>query len=204
MSKTTRGPREAKLVEMDRSLLILVKHAAPQVTPGMSPDLWPLSEEGRRRCGVLAERLRDDGARQIVTSEEAKAIETGKLLAEALEIPASALPGLEEHDRSDVPHMRSGDFISSMELAFRRPADRVLGRESIAAALQRFEPALDQALRNHPGNCIVVSHGAVLAAWLAPRMQRKPFEIWRAMGLPSYAVIDRQNMKVMELVEQVK
>src|SRR5918993_933764 len=110
--------------------LILVKHAPPEVVPDLPPEQWTLSEKGRGLCAPLADALAAQAPSTIVCSEEPKAAETARLVAERLGVPWHTAPGLHEHDRSNVPHMRSGEFISMMELLFRKPAELVLGRET--------------------------------------------------------------------------
>lgn len=40
---------------------ILIKHSVPSIDPGVPPNTWGLSGEGRRRCATLAARLRPYG-----------------------------------------------------------------------------------------------------------------------------------------------
>src|SRR5687768_5455394 len=96
--------------------LILVKHAPPEVVPGVPPEQWALSEKGRGLCAPLADALAPHEPTVVVSSEEPKAAETARLVAERLSVPWKTSPGLHEHDRSNVPHMRSGEFISLVEL----------------------------------------------------------------------------------------
>jgi broad specificity phosphatase PhoE len=181
--------------------LILVKHAKPEPVEGEPPERWRLSEHGRAACGPLADRLAPHQPSVIVASEEAKAAETAELVAGRLGVPWHAAAGLGEHDRTGVPQMASREFISHMELLFRRPKERVLGRESAAEALRRFESAVDSALRQHPdGNLAVVSHGTVLALMLAQHLDVPPFALWRQLGNPSFVVL---NVPGFELVERV-
>src|SRR5687767_13168172 len=105
--------------------LILVKHAPPLVIPGTPPEKWKLSDKGRESCGPLADAIRPHAPGAIVASEEPKAAETAAILGEKLGVGVETAPGLHEHDRSNVPHMRSGEFISHMEVFFRRPTERV-------------------------------------------------------------------------------
>src|SRR6266581_9482926 len=114
------------------SKLILVKHAAPVVAPDVPAEQWRLSEQGRAACAPLAEALRKYAPRVVVASEEPKARETGELVARHLGVPFHTAPGLHEHDRSNVPHLRSGEFISLMEVLFRKPNQLLLGRETAA------------------------------------------------------------------------
>jgi broad specificity phosphatase PhoE len=140
----------------------------------------------------------------IVSSEEPKAAESAQLVAERLGVPWHTAAGLHEHDRSNVPHMRSGEFISMMELFFRKPPEHVLGRETADQARSRFRSAVDQVLNEHPdGNVAVVSHGTVIALLLAEMGQRTPFQTWRAMGLPSYAVVSLPEWTIEQSADRI-
>ena len=126
-----------------------------------------MSEEGKARCEVLARELAALSPAVVVSSEEMKAEETGRIVAEELGVPHHSAPDLHEHDRSNVPQLRSAEFISMMELLFRRPGELVLGKETAVAALSRFRSALDEVLAEHAeGNVAVVSHGTVIALLL--------------------------------------
>jgi broad specificity phosphatase PhoE len=184
--------------------LLLIKHASPYVIPGTPTEEWKLSDKGRESCTPLAEKLREHQPSIIYASEEPKARETAELLAEKLNVPVQTAADLHEHDRSNVPHMRSGEFISHMELFFRRPDENVLGRESADEALGRFETAIDEIIAQHPtGNIAIVSHGTVIALFLAKHTDRRPFDLWREMGLPSFAVLSLPDMKLESLVARL-
>src|SRR5262245_51284597 len=101
--------------------LILIKHARPTINPAKPPEEWPLSDEGRAAAGKLAEQLRSFKITQIFHSDEMKAIETAEVIAAKLDVPFALRDNIHEHDRSNVPHMRSGEFISHVELFFRKP-----------------------------------------------------------------------------------
>jgi broad specificity phosphatase PhoE len=191
------------------SKLILIKHAAPEVVAGVPSEQWRLSEQGRAACPRLAEALRRHAPAVVVASEEPKAAETGELVARELNVPFHTAAGLHEHDRSNVPHMRSGEFISMMEVLFRKPNQLVLGTETAAGALKRFRNALDDVLEQHGGDgktVAAVSHGTVIALLLehlAGPGGRRGFDVWRAMKLPSYAVLRLPGMAVDEVVDQL-
>jgi broad specificity phosphatase PhoE len=184
--------------------LILIKHASPLVIPGTPSEKWNLSEKGRESCVPLAEAVREFSPAAIVTSEEPKARETGEIVAAKLGVPIETAPGLHEHDRSKVPHMRSGEFISHMELLFRRPGERVLGSESADEALDRFEAAIDDVLAKHEkGNVAIVSHGTVIALFVAEHGEQYGFELWRKMGLPSMVVMTLPGREIEKIVERI-
>ena len=189
---------------MNNRRLILIKHAAPLVDPAKSSDLWKLSEAGREQAAKLADALALMQIAVIVSSEEPKAKETAEIIAEKLGLTVETSRELREHDRRNVPHMRSRDFISMVELFFRRPTERVLGSESATQALERFDQAIDGVIASHAhGNIAVVAHGTVIALYLAAHSQRNGFELWRAMGLPSYAVVELPGREVVEVMEKI-
>jgi broad specificity phosphatase PhoE len=184
--------------------LLLIKHASPLVIPGTPPEKWQLSDKGRESCVPLAEAIRQHAPSVIVASEEPKAHETAEILGEKLAVPVETAPGLHEHDRSNVPHMRSGEFISHMEVFFRRPTERVLGRESAVQALDRFESAVNDVVAKHgDGNIAVVSHGTVIALLAAEHSDRYGFELWREMGLPSFLTMDLPSYNLQGVTTRI-
>ena len=185
--------------------LILVKHAAPFIVPGTPPERWRLSDRGRESCAPLAAALRPLDPSVVVASEEPKALETAQAVAEQLSLPpAKAAPGLHEHDRSNVPHMRSGEFISHVELFFRKPRELVLGKETADQAADRFEAAVNAVLEGHAsGNPAIVSHGTVLALFIARHSDRNPFMLWRELGLPSFVVLSLPDLKLESVVPRI-
>jgi broad specificity phosphatase PhoE len=185
--------------------LILIKHAAPEVVPGVPPEEWALSDRGRATCSPLAEAVRPHGPAVVVSSTEPKASETGQLLASLLGVPFETAPGLHEHDRSNVPHMPSREFISQMELFFRRPGERVLGRETADEAEARFREAVTRVLAAHPaGNVAVVSHGTVMALLVAKAAKQSAFRLWRELGLPSFVVLRLPDLALEQTVASIK
>jgi broad specificity phosphatase PhoE len=186
------------------SKLILIKHAKPLVDPTKSSELWKLSAEGQKQCDVLAEQIRVHSPGIIVSSIEPKAVETAQILAERLGVACESVDDLGEHDRSNVPHMRSGEFISNIELLFRRPDEQVLGHESAEEALARFDYAVDTAIKAHPdANVAIVSHGTVIALFIEKYSDRDGFLTWREMGLPSFAVFEISGKKLVEVRNRV-
>jgi broad specificity phosphatase PhoE len=184
--------------------LILVKHCPPEVVPDVPSERWRLSEKGKALAIPLADALRPHAPDVIVSSEEPKAAETARLIAEQLSVPCHTAPGLYEHDRSNVPHMRSGEFISMMELFFRKPRELVLGHETADQARSRFEGAVRRVLDEHPDdNVAVVSHGTVIALMLEDKGKRSGFEVWRAMGLPSVAVLSLPGLSLESTTDRI-
>lgn len=184
--------------------LILIKHARPLVDPARPAHEWKLSEQGRADAARLAEILCPQQPARVYSSDEPKAVETAELITARLGIPLAVAADLHEHDRSNVPHMRSGEFISHMELFFRRPGELTLGRETADECSGRFDSAIQSIRRENTAHSAiaVVTHGTVLALYLAQLGAGKPFELWRRMGLPSYAIVEDGN--VTSLVDKLQ
>lgn len=184
--------------------LILIKHARPHVEEEIPSRDWHLSETGRAACEPLAERIRPLSPTIVVTSDEPKASETGSLVAARLGVPTEIAPGLHEHDRTNVPLLRSRDFISMMALFFRDRDRLVLGRETADQALRRIETAIDAALARHPeGNLAVVTHGTVLALFAASRAAGDAFHLWRNLDQPSMIVFELPACLALEVVPRI-
>jgi broad specificity phosphatase PhoE len=186
--------------------LILIKHAAPQIDPTTPSANWQLSDAGRLAGEALADRIAAHKPVRIVTSVEPKAAETGAILARKLDVPTETIVDLHEHDRSNVPHLPTREFISLVELFFRKPLKLVLGKETAADALDRFAPVVEGLAAEATETIAVVAHGTVISLLLEDRCGLDPFQTWRAMGLPSYVVIDtgeRDDWRVVERVDRI-
>jgi broad specificity phosphatase PhoE len=184
--------------------LILIKHAAPLVEPLVPSADWSLSDAGRAACDLLAQRVAPHAPRRIISSTEPKATETAERLSRALDLPYAMAAGLHEHDRSNVPHLRSAEFISLVEVFFRRPKELVLGNETALDALDRFADAVERLI---PGDepLAIVAHGTVISLLLEDRCGLDPFTTWRAMGLPSFVALEASGdmWKVLERVDRL-
>lgn len=182
--------------------LLLVRNAAPEKSGQKPSHLWPLSEAGRAACVPLAAALRPRGPTAILSSDEPKGIETAELVAAELRLPHAVVPGLHEHDRSNVPNLPTREFVSSMALFFAKPTQRVFGLESANQVLSRAEEALQDAVSDRPGqNLAVVTHAAVIAVVAAAHSRFDAYQLWRAMKAPSFVVLDAATLALLERVD---
>jgi broad specificity phosphatase PhoE len=78
-----------------------------------------------------------------------------------------------------------------------RPAERIFGEESADEAHARFTAALDDVLAAHPWETVaVVTHGTVLALWVARRAQRDAFALWSSLAMPAFVVLTRPDFAI--------
>ncbi len=182
--------------------LILVKHSLPEIVPDLPASQWRLSEEGRRRCVPLSDALAAYGPSIVVSSVEAKAIETASIVAERLGRTIETADGLQEHDRSDVGHFPCrAAFEEAVSRLFANPGELVLGRETAVQAQVRFAKAVEAVLENcRVGNAVIVAHGTVISLFVASCAGVRPFEYWKRLGLPSFAVLSLPDLSLLSTV----
>ena len=186
------------------SHLILIRHSLSHQQPGISAHEWGLTDEGRQRCGTLAAQILSYNVRFVFSSFEPKAIQTAEAVVSALSLPNSQIiDGLEETHRATSPYYKNvGDFQAAVIDAMHHPDKVLFGEEAFGAARERFDETLARLMEKHPDETIAaVSHGTVMSLWLAPLLNRPVEEVWQAMGMPAYAVIDWPDKRVIHFQE---
>lgn len=165
--------------------MLLVRHSVPEIDPARPSEEWPLSDEGRQRCGPLADRLRAYEPTEIVSSTEPKMHETAELVGAELDLAVRALDGLRETARRTVPWLEADEFRRAVRALFERPEEVTFGEESAAQALARFTAAVDGLGEQ----TVVVSGGTVISLYAAARTGRDAFELWDRLELPDLVVV---------------
>ena len=141
---------------------------------------WRLSEEGRRRCEPLAERVSAYLPELLVSSPEPKARETAELIAPSLGLAVQLDDGLRETARRTVGWLARDQLELGIKALFDRPDQVAFGEESASAALARFEATM----AGLPERAVAVTHGTVISLYVAAKTGRDPFELWRSLELP--------------------
>lgn len=184
--------------------LILVKHSAPEIVPTTPPTLWHLSEAGRLKCARLAEHVAAHHPDVIISSVEPKAAETAQIIADVLGKPVEMGEGLGEHDRSNVAFLTTERFEAAVAEFFQEPQRLVFGRETADQAYRRFAAAVEDILANHLGNTVtLVTHGTVIALYVARAVALDPFPLWKCLGTPSFVVLSLPERRVVTVVERI-
>ncbi len=182
------------------SKLILIKHSLPQIEPLAPAEEWELGAEGLRRCAALADALAPHLPAALFSSREPKAQATAAALGQRWALAAVAADGLEEQHRRTAPYLGEPAFQQRMAEFFQRPSQRVFGEESADAAHARFAAAVDRLLAERPGETIMaVTHGTVMSLYISRAAGVEPFALWSQLGLPSFVVLDRATLAIVEL-----
>ena len=189
---------------MPPDLLILVKHARPDVDPDVPSAQWTLGVAGIEGSVRLAERLRPLSIDRVVTSVEPKAVETGRIVARELDLPFQTGHDLHEHLRTSTGYLAAEEFEASVRRFFAEPTAKVFGDETAEAAATRFGAAVDLLQKAYPGQRLcVVAHGTVISLHLERRYGTDGFATWQALEVPSYVVVDRRTRTVVDVVRSV-
>lgn len=181
--------------------LILVRHSVPAVVPGVDAASWCLSGEGRARAADLAERLAIYSLTRLVSSDEPKALETAEILAARLGgVPVASDPALREHDRRGAPYFgKERAFQATMARFFATPEELIFGRETAAQAQERFTTAVRRVIVQSAANrdIMVVTHGTVMALYLAFLTGGNAYALWRMQTLPCYAALVLPDLRLV-------
>jgi broad specificity phosphatase PhoE len=187
--------------------LILIRHSISQQQPGISAHQWTLTPEGRARCIALAQHLYPYALAHIYTSAEPKARLTGELVAQFLGgLSCNIEEDLHETKRDTAPyHAEVAQFQAAIREAMAHPDELRYGEETFTAARERFGAAVNRLVALHRGQSIaLVSHGTVMALYLAQLAQRDVYDIWQQMGMPAYARLSLPDLQLVELVNEIK
>jgi broad specificity phosphatase PhoE len=185
-------------------LLVLVKHARPDVDPARPAAEWTLGVEGMAGSLRLAERLRPLKIDHVVSSVEPKAAETGRLIADALGLTWQTGHDLHEHVRPSVGYLAQPAFEASIRRFFAEPGRVVFGDESADAAFARFDRAVDALVKVYRGKRLcVVAHGTVISLLVSRRYGADAWSTWKALGTPASVVVDRKTKSIVDVVRSV-
>ncbi len=196
------------------SKLIFIRHSQSQPDPSIPSRKWGLTEEGRRRCEPLAILLAPYNLDVIITSTEPKAIDTGVLVAQKLEIPCQVMENLHEHEREKAPFFDTKEeFLEAVTHLFSRPAELVFGEETAIQARDRFARAVASALAAYPQeNIAIVTHGTVLSLFASqfagqdttPHLTSwGTITFWQCLGMPALVAFSHPEMNLLAQVNEI-
>jgi broad specificity phosphatase PhoE len=147
--------------------LIYLTHPQVEIDPQAPVPEWGLSFEGRARALALAGAEGLAGVSRIVSSQEAKAVETAEILAQPLRLAVETRARLGENDRSATGYLPPEEFETVADAFFAHPDESVRGWERAIEAQARIvgetrvivAERIDGAARH--GDILLVGHGGV-------------------------------------------
>lgn len=164
--------------------LILVRHSLSKMEPEVPVANWRLSAEGVERARRFAARVEPGTADRVFTSPEPKAAQTAAILGAAWRLPVVEVAGLHEHERPEPRILPRDRFEELVRGVFTRPSEIVFGAESADQAFERFNAALARLVEHDTRDVVAVSHGTVIALFVARHTDTDPFEFWKRQEMP--------------------
>lgn len=149
--------------------LLVIRHALPEAeVRDDGPADPPLSPLGLRQAEATADFLAGETVDAIVTSTMRRAIETGRPLAERLDISPERLDGLKESDHQRTSYTPMEDMDKDHEVIQEYLEDPLLmfsdGYETFR---YRIRDTFDAIVANHSGQAVAVfCHSMVASVYL--------------------------------------
>jgi broad specificity phosphatase PhoE len=164
---------------MPPTLLVLVKHGSPVLSPATPAREWALSSQGELEALHVAIQLRPYEPFDLVSSPEPKARSTAELIAAQSGTHNRVVDNLREIDRRILPIWEPADHREMNRPIFSEPDRAILGSESANAALIRYQSAIQAEIdRCESAHLVVVSHGTVMALLVARHNEVDAFRFW--------------------------
>ncbi len=176
--------------------LMLVRHAEPHIDIDLPAAEWFLTPRGVERTRRLAAELIAANPSLILASPERKALETARILAGEFNLP------IEQDERFSEQGAEAGQFLTDyaefralVRYHFDHPDEVVLRQESSRAAATRFGEALRTRFErlDPAGPPVIVSHGRIMASWLASLTGASAWDIWTELRLPDLLDVDLER-----------
>ena len=184
--------------------LTLIKHSLPQINPTVPANQWRLSEEGRVRARVLAQKLAPHSPDLIFSSVEPKAVETAQIVGKVLDKPVEVVEGLHEHDRRNVKFLDKRKFEASIAQFFAQPDVLTFGDETADQAYHRFSQAVAGITASYSdSNLAFITHGTVLTLLVSRLTAIAPFPFWKGLELPSWVVLSHPDLALIKVFKSI-
>ncbi len=176
--------------------VILVRHAEPQIDIDVPSAEWRLTPRGMSSTEQLAAVLASLGPTLIVASPERKAVETGRILADALGIPLEEDACFSEQEAEPGQFLAdNSEFRAFVRSHFDHPDEIVMRQESSHSARERFAAAIRLRFPEHPSDeaPVIVSHGRIMVSWLGALTSVSAWDVWTELRMPDLIEVDLEQ-----------
>lgn len=150
-----------------------LRHAKTRLDKDSPISKWGLSEEGRKKAEALTASTAFDSIDVIITSDEDKAYETAKPIADRLKKEIIRVEELNELDRDKGGFLEKEEFDRTLQFALTNQNKSIHRWETAKHALERFSKKIDEINKkyNHK-NILIVSHGCVVNLYFAKLLDK--------------------------------
>lgn len=148
---------------MSDGQVIFLTHADVVIEPSKPPAEWSLSQKGRRRHQAFARNSMLRNVSAVFSSEELKARQGAKCVADVKGHAVSTVCELGECDRSSTGYLPKAEFHAAMLAFFENPDVSCDGWETANSAMGRIVRVVQKLKRlaTALGDILIVAHGTV-------------------------------------------
>ncbi|MEP0522232.1 MAG: histidine phosphatase family protein [Hyphomicrobiales bacterium] len=144
------------------NLLRYLSHPQVKVDADVPVPDWSLSSIGRARTEAICGSASLQNTDLVVSSNERKAIETAKIIADSIGQDVVAAERTHENDRSATGFLLPEEFEEVANLFFMHPEQSVRGWERALDAQARIVEETNNFIRHRKsGDILMVGHGGV-------------------------------------------
>ena len=163
----------------------VITHPEVVIDPNAPVPRWPLSELGRKRMTRLVDASWLQHVTAVYSSDEQKAVDGAKILADHLSLPVIEFDGLEEVDRSSTGYMPEKEHDRNGRMLFLYPEESIDGWERAVDAQKRMVDAVTKLIKGDQttGDLVIVTHGAV-GSFLNSHLKNRPINLDDTPGIP--------------------
>ena len=179
------------------SLLHYVSHPEVVIDAAIPVPDWSLNERGRERARSLLRQPWLASVGRVISSPEAKAIETADVIAGHLGLPVQIRRTTGEVDRSATGYMPAARHEELADLLFAEPTRSAAGWERAIDAQRRLLDALADVVADGPSDVAVVGHGGVGTLLLCHLAGLEVDRRYDQPGLGSHWCFDRTTGNVV-------
>lgn len=181
-----------------------LRHAETRVDKTLPVSKWTLSKNGMKQAQELAKRDVFDDVDIIISSDEEKAYQTAKTIAEKLGKSIVRIPELNEIDRDKGGFLGKEEFDETVKFCLTNLDKSIRNWETANSALERFSKKIEEIdSRFENKKILIVSHGCVINLYFAKILNKldKVFERWLRNSFCAWGVI-KNNEVIKDIVKE--
>jgi broad specificity phosphatase PhoE len=185
--------------------LVLIKHALPDIEKGVPSKKWKLSAKGKDKSRTLSKYIKKYDVACIYTSDEQKAIDTGKVICKELNLQLRVHKNLHENDRTGLKYLAREEYENIFRSFFDNPETRIVGNETANDAKDRFAGAVANIIESDDTgkDIVIVAHGTVMSLFASCYNDIDVFSFWNSLDLPSIVELAIPGYKIINVVNTV-
>ena len=158
--------------------IFVITHPDVVIDPNVPVPRWPLSEKGRQRMGHVLNAPWLNSVTAVYASDEQKAVDGAKIIADRLRLNVIEIADLGEVDRSSTGYMPQKEHDHNGRMLFLHPEKSVDGWETAIDAQARMVNGVEKLVAEDQtsGALVIVTHGAV-GSFLMSHLKKRPITL---------------------------